>query len=92
MIATSTMDYDDDDLPDGYPSVWDRVVEYLREWRQKGRGPKNHRRDEPKLTEEQRAKVRAGVERFFTRLGPTDDWQENRRIYNRRRDPRGRQV
>jgi len=86
------VEFDDDDLPDGYPNMWGRIVEYLREWRQKGRGQKNHRRDEPQQTEQERAPGRVYAERFFTRLGPTDDWQENRRIYNRRRDPRGRQV
>ena len=86
------MEFDDDDLPDGFPNLWSMVVSHLRDWRQKGRGPKNHSRDEARMSEKERARGRAYVERFFTRLGPTDDWQENRRIYNRRKDPRGRQV
>lgn len=32
------MDYDDDDLPSGYPNLWERMASLLRHWRVKPRG------------------------------------------------------
>jgi hypothetical protein len=43
-------------------------------------------------SEEVRAANRKRQREWFARIGPTDDWEENRRIYNRRRDPRGRMI
>jgi hypothetical protein len=83
------MEIEEDDLPDGYPDVWGITVGYLRENRQKGRGRKTHTRQAATPLTEKR---RATLARFYLRKGPTDDWEENRRIYNRRKDPRGRQT
>lgn len=85
------MEIEEDDLPDGYPDVWGITVGHLREERQKGRGRKTHARPVVQ-SEEARAANRERQRRWFAKLGPTDDWEENRRIYNRRRDPRGRMT
>ena len=81
------MEYDEDDLPDGYQNIWDKVVEHIRWWRFKMRGPKKTVKRKERTMRE-RAVQKAGVVRFFERLGPTDDWRENRRLYNQRMDKR----
>lgn len=83
------MDVEDDDLPAGYPNVWGRVLSNLRWWRMRGKGARAARVP-LKTTAVQRADVASRQQRFFQKLGPTEDWRENRRIYNQQYEQRKR--
>lgn len=81
------IDYDPDDLPAGYPDVWGQLTQRVIESRRRTGEPRVARA-EPKTSVVTRARGEARKEKFYAALGPTDDWRENRRLYNRRRETR----
>lgn len=76
------IEYDEDDLPAGYPDVWSLVIDYLRWWRLRAHGARAVSPPPPVLTPTEQLNARARQVKFFLKKGPTTDWQENRRIYN----------
>lgn len=86
------IDFDSDDLPDGFPDTWGRLVESVRTWGIVASGYGGDRalgvsrRLAPEETDgRRREQTRAASERFYERAKADPDWVEKRRAYYRQR-------
>lgn len=68
-----SLDYDADDMPQGFALSWERQATAHVETRRPCGRPRVHGNREVA---------------FYLRLGPTADWRENRRRYHRQRRAR----